>query len=307
MCSITSRARHQAIAPVQRQRGVGAPVRQRLLAQRVQPFLHRVLLLLAQLLQPAELLARLHQRRPGLGGGALAQQQVLRGLQLARQRLAQFQVAVDHDVDQPQRQVGRALRQARARAGGVHAQARVGGQALDEADGHGAAGGVHADQQAVEHGKADRARVDAGGRVEGVARGGRRARFLGRGQAPEDHAVVDRGGVEVRGMGLVGQVARVQVQQGRAAQPLRQRLLLGQGGGVLGALQVHPHEAVGRRLRRHGVDEAQAAGGELDDVHGFESNGPLAGAGQAQVAICFVAIGRRRGQNRSARRRHRRA
>ena len=222
--------------------------------------------------------ARVHQRAPGAGLGVGLEQLALGVLQRVGQVAAQVQVAVDHGIEHAQHQVVRALRHAVAGARAVHAQPRVVGLALQEADRRLAARRVHADQQAVEDGKADGARIDALERL-GRARTRRAGAMvvavalsvgldLGqRGQAPENHQVIDRGGVVARGVGGVGQVLRVHVQQRRATQALRGVLQLGQALREVGAVEVDPDKAVGRRRRGHGVGKAQAAGGEFDDVH----------------------------------------
>ena len=71
----------------------------------------------------------------------------------------------------------------------------------------------------------------------------------------------------MRGVAVAGQVLHVQIQQRRAAQALRRGLQFGLAANELGAVEVDPDEAVGRRGVGQAVGEAQAAGGEFDDLH----------------------------------------
>ncbi|MDT4864222.1 hypothetical protein FQZ97_989740 [compost metagenome] len=156
---------------------------------------------------------------------------------------------------------------------------------------------MHGDQEAVEHREADRARADAAEarqRAVGVlVLAEFLAHFFFRREAAEDHQVVDRGVVVVRGMGAVAQVLQVQVQQRGAAQHLRRLLQARQAGLHLVAVEEDPDEAaVGHPLRRL-LEEAQRAGPELDDLH----------AAGLRRAVCA----RRRARSRSARRRRPRA
>ena len=89
-----------------------------------------------------------------------------------------------------------------------------------------------------------------------------------RGQAAEDHHVVDGCRVVVRGVRIARQVLHVHVEQRRAAQALRGGLHVGQVAHEVGAVEVDPDKAVVRRALGRRIDKAQAAGGEFDDVHG---------------------------------------
>ena len=211
---------------------VGMKGFQRLLAQGFQPFLNGVVLLIAQLLQQAQLAAGFHQPFP-LGEAHMGVQQLgLPVFDLGVQGFANFEVAIDHDVEHAQRQIGRAGGQAVARHARIGRLLGIFLQAPDDVVGLVAAFGVHADQQLVEHGKPYRERMDAGKRAAAmvlvqlgaaVAVFGAVAvlqalrHFLLGGQAAKNHQFVHRGVVVVRSVAGIGHIAAVQIQQRGAA------------------------------------------------------------------------------------------
>ena len=99
----------------------------------VAPFLERIELFLAQLFEFADFAAGLQQRVPVVERAPGIEQQTLPAFELLGQRLTQFQVAIDHVVEQAQHQLFR-------RPGQALAAARRGEQAFAKRRYRGAVG-----------------------------------------------------------------------------------------------------------------------------------------------------------------------
>ena len=97
----------ELVLPHQGLSRIGMKGFQRLLAQGFQPFLNGIMLFIAQLLQQTQLAAGFHQPFP-LGKAHMGIEQIgLPVFDLGVQGLADFEVAIDHDVAHAQRQVSR--------------------------------------------------------------------------------------------------------------------------------------------------------------------------------------------------------
>ena len=148
-----ARPRAQMVLAHQGLARIGIEGIERLLAQRIEPFLYGVMLLITQIFQRVQLAARVHQRVPVRKPRVGIEQFGLPDLDLRTQFPADFQVAIDHFVDHAQRQVRRTRRQAAARRVDVAALLGIFEQAPDDGISSPATFGMHADEQPVVHGK----------------------------------------------------------------------------------------------------------------------------------------------------------
>ena len=241
------------------------------LVQRVDPLLHSAALVLADVFEHVERVARVQQHRPVVKAAAWIEQLLLQIAQLARQQAAQVQVAVDHVVEHAQHQVRRAAGHARGSARFSRRGLRR--QTLGEVLAHRTVGWVHRDQDAVKHRKAHRAGVDG---LQGLARRGQRAAGLvdkevgtartGR-QTPKHHQVVPRRVIKMAGQLVVEQVGHMQVHQLPAHQTLQvvlqvQRRQLKFAPGAAG-----PQEAFGRQLFGQCVELGEQLAVDVEDAH----------------------------------------
>ena len=299
---------NQLVAQRLRKLRVGGEGGGGLLAQGIEPFLHGVVLLLAQVFQHMQLTARPHQQAPVDGARCGLEQLALQVLELAGQLLPHVKVAVHHHIDHAQREVGRAGRNAAARGGRVHAEFGVAQKALDKVFGSVAAAHVHADQQAVKHQKPDGSGGDAvkvrrgvaalgsgaGIRVAVVRADGVVVVLFGfdldlRGQPPENDQVVNRGVVVVGRVQGIGQILAVQVQNGRTPELLRRLLQVRAVRFKLFAVQKHPYKTIWWRLRGQRVGKTHAVAGKFYDLHClgpfFRSNTLVV---QVFIACCAI-------------------
>ena len=248
--------------------------------QLVDPVLHGGALVFADLVELVQRQACFEQRvpvhkaRPGL------EQLVLPVIELAREVAAQVQVAIHHQVDDAQHQVGGAgrLPYTGCRAGAALVQIGGGGgqQARGVGIAHGAVGGVHRQQHMVKHGKPHRAGVDAA-QHRGAAAPHRchsrtfRVAWLGGGrqggQAAKNQQVVLRGVVVARWQLRIEQVRDMQVHHLQAGDGLQRGLDLAQLCAEDGACARHPEKPLAGWLARQRVQLDRATGVDVEDAH----------------------------------------
>jgi len=212
----------------------------------VAPFLQRVELLLAEVLQSSRLAPRLEQFVPVAKRPARVEQLALALLELFAQRLAQVEVSVDHAVEDAQHQLLGLGRQPRTSSGQ---------QPVADRGHQPAVGGAHGDQhlrEQEEH-RGSGLHADHAGRLDRVG--------ADRQPAEHDHLVVV-GRIEVRRMARILRVEQMVLEDAGAGELLRRR---GPGAAVV-VDAIAPDEAPCGH-RRHRIGDRGAVGADDHELH----------------------------------------